>query len=96
MQSCPRSGPRSQLDVKQGAFDKRSADVLVNELTAAGVHPKMVRVLSSWLAPRTARVVLNGRASHEIHLVDMVCQGTALGPRRPSCRVGRPSCGEAL
>eukprot|EP00969_Alexandrium_andersonii_P334384 14776217-Alexandrium_andersonii.AAC.1 len=40
----------------------------------------MVRVLSSWLAPRTVRVVLQGRSSREIRMPDMVYQGTVFGP----------------
>eukprot|EP00969_Alexandrium_andersonii_P173882 7686562-Alexandrium_andersonii.AAC.1 len=40
----------------------------------------MVRVLSSSLAPRAARVVLQGCSSREIRTSAMVYQGTVFGP----------------
>ena len=55
-----------------GAFDCVSAERLVAKLHAAGIHPKIVRVLRSWLSARSASVVVNGSYSTPLSMQDMV------------------------
>eukprot|EP00969_Alexandrium_andersonii_P251991 11137933-Alexandrium_andersonii.AAC.1 len=43
-----------------GAFDKVCAVRLLSKLGTAALHPKVLRVLESWLLPRTARVIVKG------------------------------------
>ena len=45
-----------------------------------GVPQYLVTVLSSWLERRKASVVLGGAASEEFELLNMLFQGTVLGP----------------
>ena len=40
----------------------------------------MLRIIKSWLEPRSANVVVGGRKSAEFQLKDMLFQGTVLGP----------------
>ena len=63
-----------------GAFDRASADRLVDKLKAKGINNAFALVLSSWLAPRTAHVVVDGVLPDAFELRDMVFQGTVLGP----------------
>ena len=63
------------------AFDRVRQDTMENKLKAKGLHPRVCHVLSSWLALRTATVVVAGAASRSWNLQDMVYQGTALGPQ---------------
>ena len=62
-----------------GAFD-RVKSRLMEKLRSAGLHPKLVRVLDSWLKDRRANVVIGGSMSQPIFMRDMVYQGTVLGP----------------
>ena len=43
-------------------------------------NSKLIKVLSSWLRQRVARVVVGGTSSNEVAITDMVFQGTVLGP----------------
>ena len=63
-----------------GAFDRVSAERLRQKLRASGIHPKLLKLLFSWLEKRTAYVVVGGAKSRELSLYDMVYQGTVLGP----------------
>ena len=63
-----------------GAFDRVDAKRLVRKLLAKGLHPQVVKVLESWLQQRKAYVVVGGHKSSEMGLMDMVFQGTVLGP----------------
>eukprot|EP00969_Alexandrium_andersonii_P303127 13399189-Alexandrium_andersonii.AAC.1 len=63
-----------------GAFDRVPADRLCGKLAAAGVDRALLRVLASWLARRSARVVVQGSFSETIEMCDMVYQGTTWGP----------------
>ena len=63
-----------------GAFDRVKLERLVAKLRQRGLHPKIVSVLTSWLQQRSARVVVGGKESYLMQLMDMVFQGTVLGP----------------
>eukprot|EP00969_Alexandrium_andersonii_P293503 12973370-Alexandrium_andersonii.AAC.1 len=63
-----------------GAFDKVSTHRLLGKLHASQLHPKILRLLSSWLEPRSAKVIIKGSFSSEIAMSDMVYQGTVFGP----------------
>ena len=59
-----------------GAFDKVPSRRLLLKLERAGVHPRILAVLESWLVARRAQVVAGGAYSLEFDLADMVFQGT--------------------
>ena len=63
-----------------GAFDKVRRERLEAKLRAKGLHESVVRVLSSWLSERHAKVVVGGKFSEDMTLNNMVFQGTVLGP----------------
>ena len=63
-----------------GAFDKVSSDRLLEKLKAKGINAQICNVLSSWLRPRTAYVIIGGSRSSVLQLKNMVYQGTVLGP----------------
>ena len=63
-----------------GAFDKVSSDRLLQKLRAKGLHPKVVAVIGSWLQGRSAHVIVEGKSSIPMCLVNMVFQGTVWGP----------------
>eukprot|EP00969_Alexandrium_andersonii_P167041 7382346-Alexandrium_andersonii.AAC.1 len=54
-----------------GAFDKVDTQRLLGKLVSCGVHSKVVEVLRSWLAPRSATVVVKGASSRELAMTDM-------------------------
>ena len=64
-----------------GAFDKVSRSRLLLKLHAKGIHPKLIKLIGSWLEPRRATVVVGGEKSSPFRIQDMVFQGTVLGPR---------------
>ena len=53
----------------------------MDKLRAKKIHPKLVKLIGSWLEPRTARVVVGGSGSKPFKIQDMVYQGTVLGPQ---------------
>ena len=63
-----------------GAFDRVETGRLLAKLRAAGVNDVMLRFLASYLSPRKAVVLVNGKHSRETTLENMVFQGTVLGP----------------
>ena len=63
-----------------GAFDRVCEKRLVAKLRRCGLHPRMLRLLESWLEPRTSAVILDGCASAPSPLCNSVYQGTVLGP----------------
>ena len=63
-----------------GAFDRVSADRLIEKLRAKGVNERIVRLLASWLKDRWAKVVVGGKFSDILYLVNQVFQGMVLGP----------------
>ena len=63
-----------------GAFDRVSLERLVAKLQRKGIHPQIVKVLTSWLQDRFAEVVVGGEISVMMVLMNMVYQGTVTGP----------------
>ena len=63
-----------------GAFDRVSVERLVDKLKAKGLHPDVVAVLASWLKQRWANIVVGGKESKVMTLMNMVFQGTVSGP----------------
>ena len=63
-----------------GAFDRVFTPYLLAKLQSAGVGSTYLNFLSSYLAPRKGKVVVQGSASAEFTLEDTVFQGTVLGP----------------
>ena len=63
-----------------GAFDRVSRARLLEKLKAKGIHPKVLRLLESWLDTRTAEVIVDGCASDPMVLDNSVFQGTVWGP----------------
>ena len=64
-----------------GAFDKVSRKRLLQKMAAKGFHPKLLKLIASWLEPRKAKVVVAGACSDPFRIQDMVYQGTVLGPQ---------------
>ena len=63
-----------------GAFDRVSTERLLAKLQNSGVHPKIVKVLQSWLGERSASVVVDGVASNQFCIDNSIYQGTIWGP----------------
>ena len=63
-----------------GAFDRVDTTKLVAELKALGVCDAFVELIASYLAPRSAKVIVNGADSAEFVLENMIFQGAVLGP----------------
>ena len=45
-----------------------------------GLHPRLIKLLKSWLEPRNAKVIVGGAFSAVFKLINMLFQGTVLGP----------------
>ena len=58
-----------------------SKERLLDKLRARGIHPKLVKLIGSWLEPRRASVVVGGATSKPFIIKNMVFQGTVLGPQ---------------
>ena len=63
-----------------GAFDRVDSEKLLAKIRQLGVCDAIVELLSEYLSPRTARVVVDGAESAEFILKDTVFQGTVWGP----------------
>ena len=68
-----------------GVFDKVDATRLLAKMEVLGVHQNILPVLASWLRQRRARIVVSGASSSEIHMLNMVYQGTVWGPPLWNC-----------
>jgi hypothetical protein len=64
-----------------GAFDTVFRQRLLDKLESKGMHPKLVKLMASWLEPRQASVIVGGASSCPFRIQDMVFQGTVLGPQ---------------
>ena len=64
-----------------GAFDRVDAKRLLHKLRRLGVCDKLVNFFMDFLAPRLARVAVDGSFSADFVLQNMVFQGTVSGPR---------------
>jgi hypothetical protein len=63
-----------------GAFDRVRAERLIAKLRAWRIHDQIIEVIKSWLRQRTANIVVGGDYSDAMALLNMVFQGTVLGP----------------
>ncbi len=63
-----------------GAFDRVCEERLGGKLERSGLHPRILKLLKSWLEPRSSAVVLDGCSSAPQVLQNSVYQGTVLGP----------------
>ena len=63
-----------------GAFDRVCRHRLLNKLKHINLHPQLIKVFEAWLDERIAYVIVNGQASCPLTLINMVFQGTMLGP----------------
>lgn len=63
-----------------GAFDRVESGKLLAKLARYGVHPKLLCLVGSWLAFRTAVVVVNGVSAQPRNLSIMVFQGAVFVP----------------
>ena len=63
-----------------GAFDRVSKEYLLAKLQGYGVGPNFLNFLDSYLAPRTAQVVVQGERSFEMEIANSFFQGTVFGP----------------
>ena len=74
-----------------GAFDRVRLERLLEKLRAKGVPEPWVELFASWLRERPAKVAVNGQFSEEMLLMNMVFQGTVLGPDlKPGQRQTQP------
>ena len=62
------------------AFDRVDKHILLEKIHRACIHPKMQKVLCSWLGTRRANIVISGAKSQDLIMKDMIFQGTVLGP----------------
>ena len=63
-----------------GAFDRVDHKRLMLKLSNLNLPAAIVRFIDAWLSVRTASIIINGQASNQIDLRDMLFQGTVLGP----------------
>ena len=63
-----------------GAFDKVYKEYLLGKLQSMGVAEVYMNFLHEYLAPRRARVAVEGALSESIQIMNSVFQGTVLGP----------------
>ncbi len=68
-----------------GAFDRVCEERLRAKLATLKLHPRILRVLRSWLEPRTSQVVVGGERSSAKPLKNSVFQGTVWGPPLWNC-----------
>ena len=62
-----------------GAFDRVCEGRLTDKLERSGLHPRILKLLKSWLEPRSSAVVLDGCSSTPQILQNSVYQGTVWG-----------------
>ena len=67
------------------AFDKVRSERLLDKLKAIGICPTYIRVIQSWLQERRAKVVVGGACSSDLQMINMIFQGTVLGPMLWNC-----------
>ena len=63
-----------------GAFDRVRLERLEEKLRSKKVLERWVKLFTSWLRERPARVVVGGSTSEELALTNMLFQGTVWGP----------------
>jgi hypothetical protein len=68
-----------------GAFDRVGVSRLMRKLAAKGLHPRLLKLISSWLEERTYVVIVDGSAGSPGPLRNSVFQGTVWGPPLWNC-----------
>ena len=63
-----------------GAFDRVSSAKLIQKMRAKGIPETIISVVASWLRGRKAHVVVGGKKSCLMELLNQVYQGTVWGP----------------
>ena len=63
-----------------GAFDKVDKNILLSKIQGMRFHPKLVKIMQSWLRRRSGHVLVEGAESEEMILHNMVFLGMVLGP----------------
>ena len=63
-----------------GAFDRVCRERLLKKLHNTRLHPQLLKVFEAWLTERIAYVVAHGEKSNPMTLMDMIFQGSVLGP----------------
>lgn len=63
-----------------GAFDRVCKKRLLKQLRNARLQPQLLQVFEAWLTERIAYVVVHGEKSSPMTLIDMIFQGSVLGP----------------
>ena len=63
-----------------GAFDRVDSNIFLAKCRRAGLHPKILRFLQSWLSGRCGIVVTRGKKLLIFFMSNMVFQGTVLRP----------------
>ena len=63
-----------------GRIRQNDSQRLLRKLRARGVPVEIMNVIQSWLSDRTDRVAVSGKLSKDMHIHNMVYQGTVLGP----------------
>ena len=56
------------------------SQILLDKCIRAGLHPNFINVLKYWLEGRTAHIICGGKSSNIFPMMNMVFQGTVLGP----------------
>ena len=64
-----------------GVFDRVCRSRLMQELKGQGFHLKLVKLISYWLEPKDAHVVINGAQSASFQSLNLVFQRTVLETR---------------
>ena len=64
----------------QGAFDRVDTEVLLRKCQGAGLCDLLLSLLRDFFAERQAVVLVNGKTSTPMSIMDQVFQGTVLGP----------------
>ena len=77
--SPPREVRASILDISR-AFDRVWNDRLIYQLKQNGIEGEMLKILSSFLAERKQRVIIDGKFSSWAEIEAGVPQGSILGP----------------
>ena len=63
-----------------GTFDRVDSELLAEKLRIAGVHPRLIGLMISWLERGKAKVLVGGETSDEFEFMNQVFQATVLGP----------------
>ena len=63
-----------------GAFDRVSAERLMQKLSSLNLNRQLLSVIRSWLRGRQGFVIVSGQQSSPMNLFNMVYQGTVFGP----------------